>query len=149
MGCRFISAPPWISICCPGQPAPPWSLPQAAGESLLQCLEHHLLLLLHWPWCMQGCFSHVVSLLSSCFCAVFLPFLKYVITEVLPALLRGSPLASGGSVLKPAETVSVQHGGSSWCLLAEAATTAAPATKTLPCKPSVILYNSFWWGVYS
>ena len=37
----------------------------------------------------------------------FLPFPKYVVTEALPALLIGSALASGGSVLEPAVTGSV------------------------------------------
>jgi len=35
---------PWAAGA---QPASPWSSPEAAGESLLQCLEHLLPLLLH------------------------------------------------------------------------------------------------------
>jgi len=36
--------PPWAAGA---QPASPWSSPRAAGESMLQCLEHLLLFLLH------------------------------------------------------------------------------------------------------
>ena len=79
MGCRWISAPPWTSMGCRGQPASPWSSPRAAGESLLWHLEHLLPLLLHWPWCLQSCFSHIISLLSPAEVAVvqgFFPFLN-------------------------------------------------------------------------
>jgi len=41
-GCRWRSAPPWTSMDCRAQPASPWSAPGAAGEFLLQCLEHLL-----------------------------------------------------------------------------------------------------------
>jgi len=40
----------------------------------------------------------------------FLPCLNYVIAEAPPVSLMGSALASGGSVLEPAGTGSVQHG---------------------------------------
>ena len=53
--------PPWAAWA---QPTSPWLSPQAAGESLLQRLGHFLPLLLHWPWCLQSCFSHIVSPLS-------------------------------------------------------------------------------------
>lgn len=33
--------------------------------TLLWCLEHPLLLILHWPCCLQSCFSHIFSLFSS------------------------------------------------------------------------------------
>ena len=61
--------PPWATG---GQPASPWSSPQAAGESLLRYLEHLLPLLLHWPWCLQSCFSHIFSLLFPA--AIYTPF---------------------------------------------------------------------------
>lgn len=32
--------------------------PGAAWVSLLWCLKHLFPLLLHWPWCLQGCFSY-------------------------------------------------------------------------------------------
>lgn len=57
VGCRWISAYPWMSTGCKGTAASPWSVPQAAGEFELQSLEHLLPFLLHWPWCLQGCFS--------------------------------------------------------------------------------------------
>jgi len=53
--------PPWA---VGGQPASPWSSPQAVGEFLLWRLKHLLPLLLHPPWCLQSCFSHSFSLLS-------------------------------------------------------------------------------------
>jgi len=42
LGCRWRSAPPWASMDCRVKPASPWSSSQAAGESLLQHLEHLL-----------------------------------------------------------------------------------------------------------
>lgn len=56
-----------------------WSLPEAAEEYLLQCLEHFLLLLV-WPWCPQGSFS-CTSPHSSLPYTIF-PFLKGVYPEV-------------------------------------------------------------------
>jgi len=53
-----------------GQSASPRSSPQAAGE----CLQHLLLLLLHIPWCLQGYFSRMFSLLYPE--AVFFTFLN-------------------------------------------------------------------------
>ena len=55
----------------------------------------------------------------------------------------GSASASGGSVLDPAGTGSVRHGGSFWQLLTEATPVAplSPATKTLPGKPNTGLQN--------
>lgn len=49
--------PPWGASTCSV-----WGPTGSAGESLLQCLEH-LLLLLHWPLYQQNCFSHTFSLL--------------------------------------------------------------------------------------
>lgn len=44
-------------------------LPGAAGESLLRYLEHLLALILHWPWCLQACFSQSFSsLYQAAFC---------------------------------------------------------------------------------
>ncbi|KAK4810884.1 hypothetical protein QYF61_013292 [Mycteria americana] len=71
----------------------------------------------------------------------FFPLLKYVITEALPPLLIVSALASGGSILEPSRTGSVQHGGSFWCLLTEASPAAPPATKTLLRKSNTYRYG--------
>ena len=60
--------PPWAAGA---QPTSPWSSPQTAGESLLQCLEHLLSLLLHWPWCQQSCCSHIFLLLCHSCCTFF------------------------------------------------------------------------------
>jgi len=68
--------PPWAAGT---QPAPPWSAPGASGESLLGHLEHLLPLLLHQPWCLQSCLSHIISLLSLLLfphSLGFLPFLN-------------------------------------------------------------------------
>jgi len=53
--------PPWTAGA---QPASPWSAPWAEGEPLLWCVEHLLPPLLHRPWCLQSCFSHMFLLLS-------------------------------------------------------------------------------------
>jgi len=102
MGCRWISAPPWTSMGCAGTA---WSSPGAAGES-------HLPLLLHWPWCLQSCFFHIFSLLYPLKVLTLPPLLTCVFTEALPLLLMGLVLVSVGSVLEPAGTGSVRHGGS-------------------------------------
>lgn len=49
---------PWGASTCSV-----WGPTGSAGESVLQCLEHLFLLLLHWPWYQQNCFSHMFSLL--------------------------------------------------------------------------------------
>ena len=89
-----------------GQPASPWSSSWAVREnSLLWHFEHLLPILLYWPWYLQSCFSHIVSLHSpNCyFTAVwlsfFFPLLKSVITEVLPALLFCLALSRHRSIL--------------------------------------------------
>lgn len=62
-----------------GHPTSPWSGPRAATESWLPCLKHHFPLLLQCP-CLQRCFYHIFSLLSSqiavAVAQVFFPFLK-------------------------------------------------------------------------
>ena len=50
----------------------------------------------------------------------FSPLLKHVLPEVLPPLLMGSALGSGGSILEPAGIGSVRHRGSFQQLLTEA-----------------------------
>lgn len=67
------------------QPAPLWSSPQAAGQSLLQDLEHVLPL----SWCLKGCFSHFLTPFSQLL-LWFLLFLKYVFAEAPPAQLASS-----------------------------------------------------------
>lgn len=51
-------------MVCRGTATSPLSLPWAAGESQLRCLEHLLPLLLHWPGYLKGCSSQMFSLLS-------------------------------------------------------------------------------------
>jgi len=63
-------------------------------------------------------------------CRVFVPLLKYVITEVLPPSLTGLAFASGGSVLVPAGIGSIRKRGSFQQLLTEATLVAPPATQT-------------------
>jgi len=65
--------------------------------------------------CLQSCFSHIVSLLSlhcSFITVFFFLFLQYVITQALPPSLIGWALASSGSILAPAGTGYIRHGGS-------------------------------------
>lgn len=59
-------------------------------------------------------------------CTVFLPFLKFVFTEVPSASMTASVLASSGSFTELARTSSVQHMGSPMSLLTEATPTAPP-----------------------
>ena len=148
----WLSAPLGCSMGCRGQPASPWSTSPAAGESVLRRLEHPLPLLLHWLWCLQSCFSPIVSLLSPATIAVrqgFFALLKYIIPEELPLSLMGLALASGGSVLEPVGVGSIGHRGNLRQLLTEATPVAHPTTKTLPCKLNTVS-RSFsqkiaWW----
>lgn len=50
--------------------------------------------------CLQSCSSHSHSSLPPALVQYFLPLLKYVITEVLPVLLKGSALASSKSIVE-------------------------------------------------
>jgi len=80
-------------------PAPPQFLPWAAGEPLIQHLEHLLPCFLLRPWCSQG--SHTSFFLSFLICSSLLgsvlPFLKHLFPEVPPAWLRVSAVPCGGS----------------------------------------------------
>lgn len=62
------SSPPWTSMGCmdTGTACLTTVFTTGCRKSLLQCLEHLFPLLFHWPWCLQSCFSHTVSLLSCC-----------------------------------------------------------------------------------
>lgn len=90
----WISALPWYSRGCRGISTP-------ASEAILPFL------LLHWPCCLQGCFSHIVltPLIAAKQC--LLHFLKHVNKEVPPALLMGSTVSWG--VFTGAGTSCVQH----------------------------------------
>jgi len=134
-GCRWISVPPWTSIGCsstihitvvftrgcrvtsaPGTgalPPLPSSLTSASAKLIL---------------------SHILTPLSSSCCAVFLPFLKYVITEVLRPPLIGSASASVKPIFAQTGTGSITNGGTFWHLLTESTPAAPPLPKTLPCK---------------
>ena len=110
-GCRWISAPPWISMGCRGNlsaPAPgaPPLLPSSLTLVSAELFLSHLLT----PLCHCNCYSPETSF----------PFLKYVILEVLPLWLMGSALASSGSVLEPTGIDFIGHGGSFQQLLTEA-----------------------------
>lgn len=65
--CRWMSA-------TGAQSTSAWSSPQNAGKSLFWCLDQLLPLLLHWPQCLQRCFSLIFS--SSCCCEIFHFFLN-------------------------------------------------------------------------
>ena len=118
--------------------------PRVAGESLPRHLEHLLPLLLHWPWCLQSCFSHIFSLLcpaAKCCYAGFFRLLKYIIPEVLPLSLMGSALASGRANLEPSGTGSMGPGGSFWQLLARDTPVALMLPKPCHANP-VTQYDS-------
>lgn len=63
---------------------PPWGV----GESLLWCLLHLIPLLLPGPQCLQGILALFFPC-SSFACSIF-PFLKHLLSEVLPVYLRGT-----------------------------------------------------------
>jgi len=122
---------PWAAVA---QPASPWPSPRAAREgSLLRHLEHLLpppssltlvsaeLFLSHRLTPLFRLPFHHIS---------FLPLLKYIITEALPPSLIGLGLGSGGSILEPASTDFVRHGGNFLQLLTEA-TPIAPLLQKL------------------
>jgi len=129
--------PPWTAG---RQPASPWSSSQAAREgSLLRHFRH-----LPPPTFFTDLgVCRVVSLLSSHSSlfnvvsppSLFLLFLKDVITEALPLALTGLALASGRSVLEPAGTGSIRHGGSFSQLLTEATPVAPPLPKSYHANP--------------
>jgi len=123
--CSSVGSLPWATGGPPwtagGQPASPWSSSRAAREdSLLQRLKH----LLRPPSSLtlvsaELFLSHRLTPLSQLLSphSFFLPFLKYVIPEVLPPSLIA--LASGGSVSEPAGIGFIRHGGSFSQLLTE------------------------------
>ena len=131
-GCRWRSAPPWTTMGCRGTACLTMVCSTGCrGKSLLWCLEH-LLPLLQWPWCLQGCLPHIFFILSPATVPIlqFFSFLNYVIPEALPSL-TGSALASSRSVSEPAGVGSIGHGGSFWQLLTEAAP-VVPHSQNLP-----------------
>ena len=91
-GYLFHHGPPWTAG---QQPASPRSSPWAAGESLLRQVQRLPILLLHWPWCLQNFFTHIVSLSTGVPQQVF-PLLKYV-TTVADGLGLGQQLVHLGA----------------------------------------------------
>ena len=138
--CRWISAPPWPSMGCRGT--------TCLTMVFITSYKGRLSILTFQAPPPPSFFTdldvcRVVSLTlshSSLYPAVspaefFLPFLKYFITELLPPSLIGLALASGGSILEPADTGFYQ---TCWQLLAashRSHPSSPPATKTLPRKP--------------
>lgn len=95
-GCLICHGLPLVSR---GQSMSPWSSPWAAGQYLLQHLEHFIPLLPP-PWCLQGCFPHFLIPLSQLMLKQhFLPFLKYVTIETLSTSLMDWALTGGRPVL--------------------------------------------------
>jgi len=86
-GCLLQRGPPWAAG---GQPTSPWSTPWAAGEFLLQHLEHLFPFLPHEPWCLQGCFSKIFfhSSLSQLLSSVFHPFFNTLSQRIHQHLCR-------------------------------------------------------------
>lgn len=76
MSCRWISASLWTSTGCRGQPALPWS-------------PGLLLPLLHWPWCLQGCFlthSHSALLWLQLLLCCFMPSINITASQNILSL---------------------------------------------------------------
>lgn len=103
-GCRWTSAPPWPSMGRRSTAASAWFAPWTEGNLSSGTWTSSCPLLLHGPWCLQSCFSHVFSLLSPAATALLqylLPLLKQVIPEALPLSLMGLalPLLDKGKLL--------------------------------------------------
>ncbi|KAK4806369.1 hypothetical protein QYF61_016228 [Mycteria americana] len=111
---RYLG-PPWA---VGGHSASPWSSPQAAGESLLRCLEHPSFFT-DLGVCRVVSLTYSRSSLLAAVAQHFFPLLKYVIPEALPSPLMGSALSNGRSILELAGTGSVGHERSLWHLLTE------------------------------
>ena len=79
------------------------SSPWAAGESLLGLLEHLLPLLLHWAWCLHGCFTFFLTPLSQLSRSVFYPFIN-VFFQRCHHLGCGTQLCWAVGRLEPAGT---------------------------------------------
>lgn len=106
------------------------------GINLCSNLEHIFFLPLHWPWGLQGGFSHIFSFLSPFTLLQWIFLLNYV----FPPLLMCS--SSSRSHLEPPGIGSVRHGGSLWELLTEV-TPVFPLYQNLAMKTqSIIPCNS-------
>jgi len=133
--------PPWTAG---GQPASPWSSSRAAREgSLLRRFGHLLpppssLTLVSAELFLSDHLTHLSSLHFHQR-VFFLPFLNYVIPEALPQLLIGLALASSGSILEPAGTGFIRHGGSFLQLLTEVTPIAPLLPK--PCQTNPNKYK--------
>jgi len=100
-------------------------------------------LLLHWPWCLRSCHSHIISLLSlqCCFTAVFSPLLTITIADGL-----------GLGQWRVCRGVGWHWLYQTWGKLLAAShrshryTLPPTATKTLPCKPITRLSSFSWWS---
>jgi len=90
--------------CCP--PAPQGPLCRVALQPLLSPF-----ILVTWVTLSQVQ-NPALVLVKFHAMGIFLPLLKYVITEALPPLLIALALASGRSILEPAGTGFIRHGGS-------------------------------------
>lgn len=132
-GDLFHQGTPWAAE---GRPAPPLSFPWAVGKLLLWHLQH--LPLLHWPWCLQGCFSlpFLTPLSQLLLCnSLFYPFLNLLskrrnrVTHWLGFAQWQAPFeASWNWILSNmGQLMDSSHRG----LIA-----ASPTNKTLQCKPN-------------
>ena len=139
--CSSSGIPQGHSLLWAYPPALVWSRPWAAGGYLLHSgppwaadntlphhgLHHELQGKSSLLWCLEYLlppsftdfgFCRVVSFTqshSSLLTAVpqwAFTLFKHIITKVLPPLLIGLALASGGFILEPAGTGSIRHGGS-------------------------------------
>lgn len=108
----------------------PHGSPWAAGESRPWHLGQFLPILLHWPWCLQGCSSPVLTPLSSCCFAVFCALLSSAIPEVMPQSLVGSGSMSELMASAPLDTGEVPGSSSQKPLLMPCCRNLASQTHT-------------------
>lgn len=143
---QFFPAPamwslPWDS---PSQTVSAWALPMGYNPSGTDCSSRGP------PWIIPPARSLLQRGLSRGYRAVpvafphssltaavqhFLPSLKYIPTEVPPAPLLGSALASRGASRASCKGLCPAQ-GKPWSILREATPAAAPATKTSAPAPS-------------
>jgi len=153
MGCRWISAPPWTSMGCRWTACLTmvFTMVQAAGESLLWCLKDLLPLLLPWPWCLQGCVSHIISFLSLLTAAGLAQVLGFFFPSFQICYHRVTTAVTDGLSLGQWQV----HFGASWHWLyqTEGKLLAAShrshpsrtsAMKTLPRKPNKVGSVCLW-----
>lgn len=145
--CSELGTSTGSSVGCRHTAALPWPSSQATGEFQLWHLDH-LVPLLHWPWCLQGHCSRILTPLSWLLLhSDFFPLLKLLSQRCHH---RGSGLISNGTVLECSVWNRLRQ--TQQKLLASSLRSQpcnSPTTKTLLCQSlQYITSAQFSWNVY-